>query len=272
MKRIIYILLTMAWVAACNPITENETLGDVLADNDIQATVQGINPGSNCIILENKTPGVSVYWDYIVGASIRQKDTVLLPFLGVQEIKLTVMGGGGPVTKIIPVTIEQIDHPLDPMWGLLTNNGEGKTWVWATGNPHPNWDGRPGLFGNGATTDIFPEWWIVTAEDLNSASYGYILYDEMVFDLIGGANYTLIRKGQDGLAAPTEIKDQFILDASKKTIKTGNRTPFILDQDFIPSGAVYTIVELTEDEMTLIYTHQDAENYIWKFKCKGYEY
>jgi hypothetical protein len=182
------------------------------------------------------------------------------------------MCSGGPVTKVIPVTIEQIDYPLDPMWGLLTNDGEGKTWVWATGNPHPNWGGLPGLFGNGATTDIFPEWWIVFAEDFNSDGWGYILFDEMVFDLKGGANYTLIRKGKDGTGTPQELTDQFILDVGKQTIKTGKRTPFILDQDFIPNGAVYTIAELTEDEMTLIYTYQDTENYIWKFKRKGYEY
>ncbi|MDR0507853.1 MAG: hypothetical protein LBH32_13705 [Dysgonamonadaceae bacterium] len=272
MKKIIYSIWAVALlIASCAPIEQHESLGDILSPSDIKAEVYGITPGSNQIVMENKTPGVAVYWNYIVGASTRQSDTILLPFLGQQIIKLTVLCAGGSVTKEFPITIEEINHPLDPMWNLLTGGGQGKTWVWATGNTHPNWGGRPAMFGNGATTDYYPEWWLLFEEDLND--WG-VLYDEMTFDLKGGANFTLVQKGVDGTAAPVTRKDQFILDVSKRTIKTVSRTPFLHDEDFIPDGAVYFIPPgmLTEDELTLVYTYNGEENYIWKFKRKGHEY
>lgn len=279
MNRIIYSILVMALlITSCSPIESDESLGGVLSVDEVKARVEGITPGSNKIILINETPGVAVYWNYVVGASTRQVDTVLLPFLGTTTIKLTALCDGGQVTKDIPVNVDKIDYPLDIVWNLLTGDGQGKTWVWATG--------REGdvLFGNGGLNNFAPAWWLVDKAEIQAAGY---LFDEMTFDLLGGANYTLVKKGIDG-AGSQVVTDQFILDVSKKgtqepdnnlqafvgMIKTGNRTPFIRDESFIPDGAMYQIIKLTEDELTLMYANDPGgwDSYFWMFKRKGYVY
>jgi len=269
MKNIYLVLLaSLVLLGSClSPIEGDDSLGRIFPENELQLDVHTITPGSNKIVMINNTQGVGTSWDYIIGRSTRANDTILLPFMGTQTITFTGLSAGGPVVTKRDVVIDKIDFPLDEMWSLLCGNGsDGKTWVWATGNPYPNWAGEPGLFGNGSDEDEIPAWWIVTANDMNDWE---CLYDEMTFDLNGGANYTLVKKGKDGTVTPTTIEDSFILDTAKKTVKTANNTPFLMAQDYCPPP--YTIVKLTEDELTLVVTLGE-ENYIWMYKRKGYEY
>lgn len=268
MKKIFLALIAGLVLASClDPIEGNDTLGKVFPESELQLDIHNIAPGSNRIVMINNTKKVGTYWDYIIGKSTRANDTIDLPFLGEQTITFIGQSEGGAVKTTRKVEINQIDYPLNPMWALLAGDDpEGKTWVWATGNPYPNWAGYPGLFGNGGDDDYIPAWWIVGADEMND--WGF-LYDEMTFDLEGGANYTLVQKGKDGTGTPKTITDSFILDTAKKTLKTGNDTPFLMSQDYCPPP--YTIAKLTEDELTLIVT-LSGENYIWMFKRKGYEY
>ena len=280
MNKIIYGILAMVLlITSCSPIESDGSLGGVLSVDDIKATVKGITPGSNKIVLVNETPGVAVYWNYSVGVSTFQTDTVLLPFLGTTNIKLTALCAGGQVTREIPVEVDKIDYPLDEVWNLLTDNGHGKTWVWAS-------DLSGGIiFGNGGLNNFAPAWWLVGTAEMNEKG---CLYDEITLDLQGGANFTLVKKGVNGTGSPVTVKDQFILDVSKKgtqepnnnlqafvgKIRTGNRTPFLLDQDFIPNGAMYHIIKLTEDELVLMFPNDPGgwDSYFWMFKRKGYIY
>lgn len=268
MKNILLTFLATFMLMSClSPIEGDETLGSAFPEKDLDIDVHTITPGSNKIVMINNTKGVGTFWDYIIGKSTRANDTILIPFLGTQTITFTGLSGGEPVVTTRDVEVERIDFPLDEMWSLLAGDDPaGKTWVWATGNPYPNWAGVPGLFGNGGDYDDIPAWWVVSAEEMNT--WG-CLYDEMTFDLNKGANFTLVQKGENGTAAPTTVKDKFILDTSKKTIKTANNTPFLMSQDYCPPP--YTIAKLTEDELTLI-VPLPGENYIWMFKRKGYEY
>ena len=259
-------LIGVLLTSCLSPIESDDPMGPVMPESELQVDVHSISPGSNKIVMINNTPGVSVYWDYIIAASTRQRDTVLLPFLGTQTITMTAHSAGGPVKTTRQVTIDQIDYPLDEMWNLLAGSDEeGKTWVWATGR-----GGSGALYGNAMYDDGEPLWWPVGEEQLNS--WG-ILYDEMKFDLNGGANYTLTKKGKDGAGPVSEIKDNFILDVDKKTIKSANGTPFIREEDKMPGP--FLVYKLTEDEMTLAWFIEHdwgTEAYYWMFKRKGYEY
>ncbi|GHT28584.1 hypothetical protein FACS189432_06720 [Bacteroidia bacterium] len=269
MKKLFYILLAGLFTMACDPIQTNDSMGSLLSESEINIDVDSITPGSNKIVLINNTPGIAVYWNYIVGASTLQNDTVLLPFIGTQTISFTAICGGGQVTVTKDVKIEQIDYPLNPIWDLLAgSDADGKTWVWATGSPETGWASESALYGNGSTEDIVPAWWILVAGDLDAEGQ---LYNEMTFDLNGGANFTLIEKGVGGTATPKVTKDAFILDVNKKTVRTANGTPYLRGESFT-NGTLFNIAKITENELTLVYTYQGAENYIWRFKRKGYEY
>jgi len=271
MKKILLMAMLVLGMASClSPIEENDSMGSILQESELQVDVHSITPGSNKIVLENNTKGVGNYWDYIIGKSTRQNDTILLPFLGKQKITFTAICAGGTVQTTREVDINKIDYPLDSIWNLLAGSDEnGKTWVWATGNPTSGYtDGTSCLFGNGGTTDITPAWWQVEANEMNNS--WKLLYDEMTFDLNGGAHFTLISRGKDGTEKNEVTKDNFILNVDKKTIKTANGTPFILSQDF--AKGEYTIAKLTKDELVLVFTYQNSENYVWMFKRKGYTY
>jgi hypothetical protein len=271
MRKLLYILFAAISLSSClNPIEESGSMGRILSKDELKLDVHNISPGSNRIVMINNTDGVGSYWNYLVGMSTRQNDTILLPFLGKQTITFTGLCAGGQVNATRDVVIDKIDYPLDPMWNLLAGTtANGKTWVWATGNPTAGYtDGTSCLFGNGGTTDITPAWWQVEAKEMNDS--WHILYDEMTFDLNGGANFTLTAKGKDGTGTPVITKDNFILNIAKKTIKTANATPFILSQDF--AKGEYKIAKLTENELVLVFTYMNSENYVWMLKRKGYVY
>lgn len=269
MKKILSIFLIGSMMASClSPIEENESMGSLIAASDIDIEVTGITPGSNRIILKNNTPGVGAFWDYIVGTSARQCDTILMPFLGTQTITFTALSGGGHVKATKDVTVEKIDSPLNPLWNMLAGTDEnGKTWVWATGHPNGG-----NLWGNGWDDEGAPmQWTTLSPEQMGELGF---LYDEIVFDLNGGPNFTLIRKGVNGNES-REIKDNFVLDVNKQTIKTSKGTDFIYpDTNPLAKGDLM-IFKINENEMTLAYkiVHSWGDEYFFfMFKRKGYEY
>lgn len=271
MRNIIFTLLAAVLLTSClGPIEGDETLGKVFPESEIQIDVHNITPGSNRIVMINNTPQLATFWDYIIGRSANLKDTVDIPFLGEQTITFVGQSAGGPSKTTRTVVIDRIDYPLDIMWELLAGDSEeGKTWVWATENPTPRGGYYP-IFGNGSEDDPYPAWWMVYDDEMND--YG-CLYDEMTFDLNGGANYTLVQKGKNGTGTPNTIKDSFVLDTTKKTLSTSSGTPFLRAEGSYPPP--YKIKKLTENELTLIVTIDHdwgTEAAIWVFKRKGYEY
>ena len=88
-----------AAMCACDAHVDSDSLGGMVPAEQIAANleVRGITPGSNKIILKNNNMGVGGMWDYLVGVSTAQCDTVLIPFLGEQTLTFYATCGGGQV-------------------------------------------------------------------------------------------------------------------------------------------------------------------------------
>jgi hypothetical protein len=196
MNKILYSILAMALlVTSCSPIESDETLGGVLPVNEVKGTVKNYKPGSNILILENETPGTAVFWDYIGGVlSLRQSDTLAIPFVGTLMIRQTLLCDGGQVTKEIPVTIvrtkndpeDDAKYPINPMWGLLAGTTvDGKTWIWSD---NTSWAGPYGKGGYG--TSPWPDWSGIENISKLPEHNGISPDQEMKFDLVGKPNFT----------------------------------------------------------------------------------
>ena len=67
----------------------------------------------------NNTPMVGSHWNYGSGISVRQQDTVLVPFLGEKEIVFTGICAGGTISTTRKVTIDNILYPIEDEWAIL---------------------------------------------------------------------------------------------------------------------------------------------------------
>ena len=66
MKKIIIIATCIVGLfCACNPITDETSLGGVTKESDLKLKVYATSSGGNQIVMVNKTKGVGSYWDYI---------------------------------------------------------------------------------------------------------------------------------------------------------------------------------------------------------------
>jgi len=179
-------------IVSCNPYKGNDgSLGPVLPTSQIKLDVHATTQGGNQIVMVNNTPHTSGMWVTGVGTSTNQQDTVLLPFLGKNEVYFYATTSGGVVKDSTSITISKIDHALSPTWSNLAGSGS-KTWVWATDITA---DFVPqatagNVYGNGGyLASNVDQWWVNGA----SALQGWgVDQDSMTFDLNGGANFTLV--------------------------------------------------------------------------------
>lgn len=203
-------LIACGFFTACEPITNRMDMGSVIAESDLKIEVYTTTEGGNQIVMANETPLVGNFWDYIVSTSVRQRDTVLLPFLGEQVITFTGLCAGGTITATRTVRVDKIDHAVAPEWALLAGTDKkGKTWIW---------DNEGLIWGNGGYLyDIAPMWYGLSADDMKR-DFPEDFTQSITFDLNGGANFT--RKAANG----TDIeKSKFSLDLSR-SIPNGYNT------------------------------------------------
>ncbi|HZL76722.1 MAG TPA: hypothetical protein VFB97_03390 [Bacteroidales bacterium] len=272
-------------IFACAPIENRETAGKLLSGTDLQVDVHQTTTGGNQIAMINSTPGVSGMFDYLIAQSTRKNDTILLPFLGTSTITFYGTSAGGVVKYTKDIIVTTIDHPTDTMWTNLAGTGT-KTWVWATDIPGGN------CYGNGAFEGNYaPGWWTCKAADL--AGWG-CLNDQMTFDLIGKANYTLVTGniGVDGKPAGT-YKGIFSFDM-KTRLKLPDGTDYsvgvltpgdVVSRGFQPNGGTagnrpniytYNFLRINADQMYLVVPEPGAGQWgtawFWMFKRSGYAY
>ncbi|MDF1547395.1 MAG: hypothetical protein P1P88_06220 [Bacteroidales bacterium] len=252
-------------LAGCDPIEKRNELGAVLSVDQIQATVESTTSGGNQLVLKNITPNTGGVWDYKIGKSFKQIDTVAFPLLGTHIFKFTATTSGGIVEKEIEVVINQIDHAIDANWtNLAGTTAEGKSWVYADDNP----DGQ-GYCYMVANYNWEEFWWFpYEGDDGPSPDFGA----EMTFDLNGATNYTY--------TSPESIKSNgatFVLDIQNLTLQfVGANIPDYNEANCNPvqtATGFYSIKKLTENELVL-WQFQDNNDYdwIWRFKRKGYTY
>lgn len=273
-KNIYYAILGLMFLSvSCEPIEKRDDLKSVLSESELQLEVYSTTEGGNQIVLSNTTPQVGSYWDYIIDISTRQRDTVLIPFLGKQTIKFSGFCTGGVVSTTRTVNITTIDHPIDKEWTDIAGTDiVGKTWVW-------DYDEESDvIWGQGEYLfDREPTWWEVSAEEAAESMFPEEFTQEMTFDLNGKANF--IKKTAEG-----DIVEQgtFKFDMSKKRttesgevwsigqlIFTGATVLYGYDGDTEELVYVFDILELTDTHMLLAYSNtEEWYSYFWKFKVK----
>jgi hypothetical protein len=256
-SKILYLLLAsfMLFFSACDPIVEEDHLGNNVKIGDVELKATQTTTGGNEIVLEFLTPGISGHWDYMIGKALTNRYTVTFPVKGTFNFKYKGTLGAEFFEKTVPVTINVLDHPVAPEWTALlgTNAVAGKTWVFDKGGSgNLWWFMSPGGNPEGAMT----VWWnagdCCGPDDSNG---------KMHFDLNGATNYNHY---ESKTAAPT--KGSFVLDLPNKTLT-------IVDAKMLGSAAgnkngVYSIVSLTNDKMVLYLSNSETYNTGWTFIFK----
>ena len=121
---------------SCNPIEEDHKQGSVIAESELDLEVYPLTEGGNKIVMINKTPKIGAHWNYGSGISVRQQDTVLVPFLGEKEIVFTGICSGGTIMTSRKVLIDKILYPIEDEWALFAGTDKnGKTWMWDYTSP-----------------------------------------------------------------------------------------------------------------------------------------
>lgn len=277
MKKIILFLLSaLVFGTACDPLVDDKSIGGVVSESELDITVRSTSEGSNEILLENNTPGVGSYWDYIVNKSTKQSDVVRLPFVG--ELTITFVGlcDGGTVTTTRKVNVTKIDKEVEKEWTMLAGSDiNGKVWVWADGDE---------VYGSGGYGNSYaPAWSLVSKADMLGTKGEGSDY-EMLFDLNGGANFT--KRSADGKVLET---GSFKFDMTKQKYKEDGRIWSIGQLEVLDATVLcgtsrwgstplhtFDILTLTDDEMilgwaaegTTFETWGDGDATFWSFKKK----
>lgn len=253
------IVLAGLTLCGCEPVIDDQAMGDVLTAEQLDIDVTNITEGSNAIVLKNNTPRTGAYWDTGIGVSTRQCDTIVMPYVGDIEIKFTGICDGGQVTTSRNVHITRIDHPIQKEWTLFAGSGtEGKTWTWDI-------DGTGGVvYGTaGWLTQDAPAWDVKPLDQLEDRDCS------LVFDLNGGANVSKVDANGKVIEKGTF---SFDMSATKKNPDNGaqwsigqlklNGVSMLSGHAFYDASNVVTtfeILKLSDNELVLCYNLQDAD-------------
>ena len=246
------LLALSAMLVSCTKEDEESLGGPSIAKSDVKFSVTQQQGHDNIVMLNSLTQGGYIpYWEFTGGFSKKKLDTINLPFAGDYTIRYTIYTQGGPLIDSTKIKVSENDPEYfsSPMWNLLANAQEGKTWVWASDIPG-------GIcYGNGSGGATAPEWWQNGIAYLTSQG---VAADEMTFDLKGAKNYTFTHGG-------VSQKALFELDTLNKTLT-------VTDSDSsLGNQVTYVVVKLTADELTLAQQGDGWRN-IWMYKRKGFNY
>lgn len=271
---ILYFSLLIIALSSCDPIEKTYPMGGEISANELNITAVPIivnGKNSNKVVLENHSPVLS-NWDYGVGISQRQTDTILLVVKGNNKITFTGLNPNGTaITKELTVAVDELSFPVPLEWGYLCGTRE-KEWVWDTT--------QPAVWGNGGyMANSAPTWWAVKVEDIEKENAGDGVGSSMTFSLQGAS---LTKNKSDG----TQEKGSFSFDITK-TIVLGDGTVWSTGK--LKTKAVnilcgispnegrmkvyeFDILLINNDRMVLCYPKTGAEEWgeawFWMFKAK----
>jgi|GEM_PF-3970543 len=113
--KLLPMLVAVCTISSClDPIEPEHELEPLPSETAFDLEVYPITEGTNAIVLKNNTTQYAPYWDYGIGVSTRQLDTVIIPYTGELTVKFTGICDGGTVTTERKVNITQIDWPKLP--------------------------------------------------------------------------------------------------------------------------------------------------------------
>jgi hypothetical protein len=257
-KHIIAMALAAGVMCSCDPNEDRFSMGEPLTPADLKYSVTQDPLYDNKVFLENQTPGTFPYWQYGLGTSTREMDTVIFPFAGEYWIKYTAMGKAGTLSDSTEITVSENDLNFfsDPTWNLLTGGVEGKYWKLARVTLGPATDYKS-VWGDVG-------WWSPDAYNWNDSAY---------FDLNGGYNYKRYHAGVvtesnfslnlnevlSGSVLPEPGEAITILDGNQLPVKDGsnemagsNKTRYRIykisaDTLVVGQGSYYTASRTTEN-------------------------
>jgi hypothetical protein len=244
------------------------TMGTPLQPEQINLEVTqplSIDEGGNTVVLRNLTDGVIPLWDYGIGKSKKQIDTVEYAFAGTYTIKRTAWSNGRlvqlpdatvEVTKIKPSLVS------DPMWTLLSGGiDQEKTWVldFDEEGVSREFDGPifiigktklfdPNCSGGSDCWSWFPPWqsWMPGPAD----------YGTMTFNLKNGP---FVHVDQKAITNSGVFDGTYSIDTIEKSISFTDVTPLNMGWDQVYSkGYVYS---LTENTMQLAFQKPNANEF-----------
>jgi len=190
-KHLLRAIGCIALVFSCTP--DYPKFGAPLSPSDVKFSVTQDPSYDNKVFLSNETIGVLPYWDYGLGVSHHDKDTIVFPFFGDYWVKFTAFGRAGSRTDSTKITVTKNDpnyFSSPPEWNLLTNGAAGKTWVFDSVDPITYY-GKDYVAHTGSSDD-----WMYDPGSCPSWS-GFPCgtdWGEMTFDLNGNYNITVKQK------------------------------------------------------------------------------
>lgn len=242
MKKIFYNLVAFLVLAcsfvACSPDKYELGAIDLTTDDLVEGIAFQIvhdatNP--NIVYLESKLGSqYTVLWDHPQGRSQESRVTLRIPFEGAYSVKFGVQTRGGVVYGV-PTTFTVADFCAefvnDELWTLLTGGvGHSKKWLmdvdeegtcrYFSGPLHfygtdDSWE----TVTNGATPPEGSDSWSWAADWAGNGSWlfgstGAMDYGSMTFDLINGANITVVDNYNNQTTVGT-----FLLDTDNHTMR-----------------------------------------------------
>lgn len=253
---------------ACEPIVDEMELENSTDVAGVELVAAQSTTGGNEITLSMNTPGVTGYWDYVIGKGLSDRVTVTYPVTGTFDFKFVGTLGAEFFEKSASVTIEQLDHEVDPEWAALLGGDAvaGKTWVLATDRPENKspYDGGPAALYSfmSAPYNWLELWW-----NAGDCCPPVDVDAEMTFDLNGGPNYTYKNGGETKSGS-------FVLDVKNETL-TINGADLVgaygaPGQISDTQKGQYQLKVLNDTEMILYQVH--GTGWTWIFKPKGHAY
>lgn len=289
MKKNIFLFLIGAMLVfvACEPIEKRNTLAPAISEGELSSKVN-ISVSGNDVTCTIDSKNI-VYWQTSSGKQANTKTAEFyFPLAGQYEISCSLFGGDEKVSLTETITIVNNDpeYYSDPMWELLTNNADGKTWVWADDSPNaPTWGIGPYLVASRG------EWWGQNFPDLGN-DQGAALDDEIYFDLNKAHNFSVTMNGS---GRPGSGSGSFDMQLGGENVVLGGDGSSIwsygkitFTNQTIPLGFnnngegqplvyVYDILKLTEDELILAFPEEGVTwawgaAWFYQFKRKGHTY
>jgi hypothetical protein len=261
------LLVTALFMVSCQE--DAPEIGTPLSADQINLEVSqplSIDEGGNTVVLRNLTEGVIPMWDYGIGKSINQIDTVEYAFAGTYVIKRSAWSNGRLVPlpdATVEVTKVKPELVSDPMWTFLSGGADQeKTWVldFDADGVSRKFDG-PIFFigadkllvpncvdGVGSCWQWFPGWqnWMPGPAD----------YGTMTFNLKGGPFVTVDQKV---ITNSGVFNGTYMIDTKERSISFTGVTPLNMGWDQVWAKAyVYSI---TEDGMQLAFQKPNAQEY-----------
>ena len=90
--------------SSCEPIVDELHLKNNTTADNVELVASQNSNGGNAITLDMRTPGVTGYWDYVIGKGLSNRIDIVYPVTGTFDFKFVGTLGAEFFEKSTPVT------------------------------------------------------------------------------------------------------------------------------------------------------------------------